>query len=524
MSENSAIHQDRCDLLIIGGGINGVGIARDAAGRGHSVVLVEQDDLAGFTSSASTKLIHGGLRYLEYYEFSLVRESLREREVLLKAAPHIIQPLRFVIPHAHSLRPKWLVRLGLFLYDHLGGRKLLPPSKSIDLTSSVAGVPLRDELRSGFEYSDCRVDDSRLVVLNALAAARSGASIRTRTRLVSARRSGDRWEAITENAVTGARSAIYAKVLVNASGASVDKLLEQACGITPRSGVRLVKGSHIVVPRHYDGAQAYMLQNPDRRIVFVIPYEDDFTMIGTTETDWTGDAGPPSASPEEVRYLCDSVNRYFKSRIEPRDVVWSFSGVRPLYDDQAAEATAVTRDYVLELDAEGGAAPVLSVFGGKITTYRRLAQDALDKLAPHLETATGDWTEHARLPGSDLPALDHGSAIERLMEERPFLGRPLAARLIRTYGSLARTMLGDADSLAGLGISFGAGLYQREVDYLVENEWAMTARDILFRRTKLGLRLTEAEAASLEAYLSLRRDGLGAADWPSDGSLRAGIQ
>lgn len=487
------------DLLVIGGGVNGAGIARDAAGRGLSVLLVEQDDLASATSSASTKLVHGGLRYLEYFEFRLVREALEERETLLAMAPHIIWPLKFVLPHAHATRPAWLVRLGLLLYDHLGGRRRLPPSRGVRLRGAPEGAALKPAYRRAFAYSDCWVDDARLVVLNAIDASERGAQIETRTKLVSARRVGGYWEATLQSPGEPTRE-VRARAIVNAAGPWVSEALG-ALDVATRSGARLIKGSHIVVPRLFDGEHAYMLQNPDRRIVFAIPYEDRFTLVGTTDVAWDKPPGPARIAPEEVDYLCESLNRYFDRQTAPSDVVWSYAGVRPLFDDHADDASAVTRDYVLEVDAPDGQAPVLSVFGGKITTYRRLADQAMDRLAEHFPKAGPSWTRGAVLPGGDLPDLDRGALASALQGEHPFLPDDLAFRFARSYGDRARRILHEAQSLADLGEHFGAGLYAAEVDYLVAREWARTPQDILFRRSKLGLHLATEGVARLYAYL-----------------------
>ncbi len=488
------------DLLVVGGGVNGAGIARDAAGRGLSVLLVEQDDLASATSSSSTKLVHGGLRYLEYYEFRLVREALEERETLLAMAPHIIWPLRFVLPHANATRPAWLVRLGLFLYDHLGGRRSLPGSRGLSLAGAPEGVSLRPQYRKAFAYSDCWVDDARLVILNAMDAAERGAVILTRTKLVEAQRIDGLWRARLQ-VKDGPEQQVHALTIVNAAGPWVSQVLSGALSVTTGSATRLIKGSHIVVPRLFDGDHAYMLQNPDRRIVFAIPYEDRFTLVGTTDVAWDGSAGPAQIDPAETLYLCESLNRYFKAQMTPDDVVWSYAGVRPLFDDNADSASAVTRDYVLEVDAPQGEAPVLSVFGGKITTYRRLADQAVDRLAAFFPQARTSWTRGAVLPGGDLPNLDRAALVGALRAEYAFLPQDLAFRLARSYGTRARQILGSAKGLTDLGESFGAGLYGAEVDYLVAQEWARSAEDILFRRSKLGLHLSAEGADRLEAYL-----------------------
>ena len=496
------------DLLIVGGGINGAGIARDAAGRGLSVLLVEQEDLASHTSSASTKLIHGGLRYLEYYEFRLVREALIERERLLGMAPHIIWPLAFVLPQMNSPRPAWLVRLGLFLYDHLGGRKKLPATKTVNLARSALGNGLRPGAKTAFVYSDCWVEDSRLVVLNARDAAERGAQIETRTRLVSARREGALWKA--EIAGDGGTRTVFAKGLVNAAGPWVEDVLQRAANASQDRGVRLIKGSHIVVPKLYEGEHAFMLQNPDRRIVFAIPYEHDYTLIGTTDEPWQGQPGKAQISSEETDYLCETVRRYFAKAIHPEDVVWSFAGIRPLYDDHAASASAVTRDYVLDLDGGSGPdgqtrAPLLSVFGGKITTYRKLAEHALEKLVPFYPGATGDWTAGADLPGGDIPGDDFERFAAELAAAHPALPAALIARLARAYGTRATVILGNAQTMADLGTDFGGGLTRAEVDYLAGQEWARSAEDVLYRRSKLGLHVPPGTAKAVEAYLAAHK-------------------
>ena len=491
------------DLAIIGGGINGCGIARDAVGRGASVCLLEQNDLGSATSASSTKLIHGGLRYLEYYEFRLVREALMEREALWALAPHIIWPLRFVLPHHKGLRPAWLLRLGLFLYDHLGGRKLLPPTRVLDLSEDPVGAPLKPGYNKAFEYSDCWVEDSRLVLLNAQDAAARGASIRPRTRCISAVRAGKLWDITLEDTLSSRRANLQARALVNAAGPWVAEVLGGVVRTNQPAKVRMVQGSHIVVPKLYDHDRCYIFQNADGRIIFAIPYEGDFTLIGTTDRDYQGAPGAATASPEEISYLCAAASEYFKTPITETQVVWTYSGVRPLYDDGSSDAKSVTRDYVLTLEAEGNGPPLLNVFGGKITTYRRLAEAALEKLSAHLPmlaTKTG-WTRDATLPGGDFPAGTAGLLVEDLRRAYPFLAPRHAARLIRQYGTRARQILGDAKSLADLGQHFGADLYQREVAYQQTEEWVTSAEDIVWRRSKLGLRLSREEIAELDRFL-----------------------
>jgi glycerol-3-phosphate dehydrogenase len=487
------------DLLIVGGGINGAGIARDAAGRGLRVLLVEQDDLAAHTSSASTKLIHGGLRYLEYYEFSLVRKALREREVLLRAAPHLIRPLRFVMPHMPHLRPAWMIRLGLFFYDHLGGRQLLLPSRGIDMRRHTAGAPLIDSIRRGFVYSDARVDDARLVVANALGAQEDGATIMTRTRLTSASREGGTWQAQLQQC-EGTTLSIRSRAIVNAAGPWVVSLLNDALNIPSRYGVRLVKGSHIVTRKLFDHDHAYIFQNPDKRIVFAIPYEHGHTLIGTTDVEFRGNAADVHIAADEVDYLCESTNRYFKQVITSADVVWSYSGVRPLLDEASNNPSAVTRDYHLELDAGAGRAPLLSVFGGKITTFRKLAEEAMNLLAAPMRTTKRSSTEGRALPGGDIPGSDFSAFQSGFARRYPWLPATLADRYTRAYGTRAELLLAGASSLADLGAEFGPGLYEVELVYLRDNEWARSAEDVLWRRSKLGLHVPPEAALAIDAW------------------------
>ncbi len=483
------------DLAVIGGGVNGAGIARDAAGRGAKVLLLEAGDLAQGTSSASTKLVHGGLRYLEHYEFALVREALTEREALWGIAPHIIHPLRFVLPHVRGLRPRWLLRLGLFLYDHIGGRKHLPATRSIDLHRHPAGAPLKAEFGPAFEYSDGWVDDARLVVLNALDAAAHGAEVRPRTPLTAARRIDGGWELETP------AGKFTASALVNAAGPAVLKV-DGLVGETPEYGMRLVRGSHIVVRKLFDHPYAYFFQLADGRIFFAIPYERDFTLIGTTDRDHT--AGDPIiASEEEIAYLCEGANGYFKTAITPADVVWTYSGVRPLVDDGSGKPEAATRGYRLDLSEQDAGAPLLSVYGGKITTYRHLAEEAVDLMAARLPALSGKpWTRRKPLPGGDFP-LDGLDALKGTLAARyPFLDAATVDRIARAYGTRAERWLSGAEGWQALGKSFGAGLTAAEVDFLRNQEWAASAEDILWRRTKLGLRLSAAEQKELADYLS----------------------
>jgi glycerol-3-phosphate dehydrogenase len=490
---------DAVDLVVVGGGVNGAGIARDAAGRGLKVLLLEKGDLAGATSSASSKLVHGGLRYLEYGEFRLVREALGEREVLLRNARHIVRPLRFVLPHDRRLRPRWMIRAGLFLYDHIGGRRELPGTETVDCASHPYGAPLRQGLRTAFVYSDCWVDDARLVVLNARDALRYGAVILTRTEFVAARREAGTWRVCVRRA-DGGEQAVSAPLLVNAGGPWVSDVLNR-CGVAhAHAELRLVKGSHIVVPRLYEGGQAYLLQNDDRRVVFVLPFEDDFTLIGTTDIPYSGDPAGVRIDTDETDYLCRAVSSWLRRPVTPQDVVWSYAGVRPLHDDKSKSAAAVTRDYLLDIDAAG--APVLSVFGGKITTYRRLAEHALEKLQRFLPGLPGPWTASALLPGGDLPPGGGAALAAELAQRHSWLAAATAARLARSYGSDARRILDGAQRAEDLGAAFGAGLTACEVDWLGAEEWAATADDILWRRSKLGLRLPPAGRTALTAYLA----------------------
>lgn len=495
---------ERVDLLVVGGGINGVGIARDAAGRGLSVMLVEKDDLANHTSSASTKLIHGGLRYLEYGEFRLVREALQERERLLAMAPHIIRPLEFVLPLNQSPRAAWMVRFGLFLYDHLGGRKTLPGTRAVALGRSPLGDGLSRRSGKAFTYSDCRVDDSRLVVLNAIDAAERGARIETRSCFIGAVRSKDEWSVTIADA-GGRNRSIRARALVNAAGPWIVDVLDRTPGARADRAIRLVKGSHIVIPRLYPGDHAFLLQNSDRRIVFAIPYEGKFTLVGTTDEVWEGAPGKVSISAGETRYLLDTIRRYFARPVGRDDIVWSFAGIRPLYDDRAANASAVTRDYLLDLDASEAGAPILSIFGGKITTYRKLAEHALGELARFFPDSGPAWTAGAHLPGGDIADGDFERFQAELVAECPTFAAPLLCRLARAYGTRVRRLLGEARTIEDLGVDFGGGLTRAEVDYLVAHEWARTADDILFRRSKLGLHVPTGTVERLEAYLGKSR-------------------
>ena len=485
------------DLLVVGGGVNGTGIARDAAGRRLSVTLCEMGDLAGATSSASSKLIHGGLRYLEYYEFRLVREALAEREVLLASAPHLIRPLRFVLPHHDGLRPAWMLRVGLALYDHLGGRRSLPGTRAVALRSDPVGAPLKPAYRRGFEYSDAAVDDARLVALLALDAHERGARILTRTRLVEARREGGLWRAVLERR-DGGREGVAARALVNAAGPWAEGVLGLVGADARGRSLKLVKGSHIALPRLYSGEQAYTLQGGDGRVVFAIPYQGRFTLVGTTDVPFEGDPARVEASDEEVAYLCSALGDYFAQPARPADVAWRHAGFRPLYDDGKANASAVTRDYVLDLEGAQDQPPLLSVYGGKITTFRRLAEHALDMLRTRLGFSARAWTAAATIPGGELP---HGFDAFRADSAArwPWVPEPTMTRLCRAYGARVAAVLDGASCWADLGRDFGAGLTEREVAYLVAHEWAREPEDVLWRRTKLGLHMSPAERAAFEA-------------------------
>lgn len=484
------------DLLIIGGGINGAGIARDAAGRGLKVLLVEKDDLSAHTSSSSSKLIHGGLRYLEHYEFRLVAEALAEREVLLRIARHLVWPARFVMPHVPELRPRWMIRAGLFLYDHLARRASLPGSHGVRLDAPPYNAGLRPELKHGFVYSDCRVDDARLVVVNAMDARVRGAEILTRTECLAARREGAAWRAT----LSGGR-VVNARAIVNAAGPWVKRVLNERLGQESHDGVKLVKGSHIVLPQLYRGDHAFILQNDDRRVVFMIPYGERHTLVGTTDVPFDGDAGAAAASDVEVEYLCRAAGRYLARPVDPGEVAWRYAGVRPLYDDGTADPSAVTRDYTLRVDADAGAAPVLSVYGGKITTYRRLAEHALNDLAPYFPALKGDWTATEPLLGGDFGEVEREEARDTVFARYGLLPQEHLRGIFRRHGMLAYDVLGSARTLEDLGEHFGAGLYAKEVDYFVAQEWAVTAEDVLWRRTKAGLHLTSAQREAVLRHM-----------------------
>jgi len=490
------------DILVIGGGINGCGIARDAAGRGYRVLLAEMNDLASGTSSASTKLIHGGLRYLEHYEFRLVREALTEREILWKMAPHIIWPLRFVLPHHKGLRPAWLLRLGLFLYDHIGGRKLLPKTRSLDLRRDPAGAPLKGDYARAFEYSDCWVQDARLVALNAADAAARGATVLTRTKVLAAARDGDHWMVTLADSDSGETRTLTAGMIVNAAGPWIDTVLGTITGKPEARHVRLVQGSHIVVPKLYDHDRAYIFQNADGRIIFAIPYEGEFTLIGTTDRDYTGDPAAVRITDGETTYLAAAASEYFKRPIRPADVVWSYSGIRPLYDDGASKAQEATRDYVLKLEGGDGEPKLINVFGGKITTYRRLAESALTLVGEAIGPRGAPWTEGSSLPGGDVPATEFPDFEARMVGRHPGIEPSLVRRLVWTYGTKTETILKGAPTTASLGRDFGGGLTEAEVRYLVRHEWAKSASDILWRRTKLGLHVPKEAAVDIDAFIA----------------------
>jgi glycerol-3-phosphate dehydrogenase len=511
------------DLFVIGGGINGCGIARDAAGRGLSVTLAEMNDLASATSSASTKLFHGGLRYLEFFEVRLVREALKERETLLRAMPHISWPMRFVLPYHKDMRfegdtptsrilnivmpwmkgrrPAWLIRFGLFLYDNLGGRKILPGTTTVDLTTDPVGQPLQDRFAKAYEYSDCWVEDSRLVVLNARDAEARGAQIMTRTKVTQAERVNDVWHITTQDQNTKETQVTVARMLLNAGGPWVEDIIRNTARIKSSEGVRLVRGSHIVTRKLFDHDKCYFFQGEDGRIIFAIPYETDFTLIGTTDSDHEDASIKPECSEAEADYLRAFASSYFKQPIKKDDVVWSYSGVRPLYDDGATSATAATRDYVLKVNADGGA-PLLNVFGGKITTYRKLAEAALAKIRPFFAEVGPNWTAGVSLPGGDFPVDGVAVLIADLRQEYSFLDGLWARRLIRAYGTEARLILGDAETAQGLGRAFAATLTEREITWLMEKEYARTAEDVVWRRSRLGLRMSKAEIAELDIWMN----------------------
>ncbi|MEQ8901503.1 MAG: glycerol-3-phosphate dehydrogenase [Roseovarius sp.] len=526
------------DLFVIGGGINGCGIARDAAGRGLSVELAEMNDLASATSSASTKLFHGGLRYLEYFEIRLVREALIERETLLRAMPHISWPMRFVLPYHRDMRfeaetptsrilslvmpwmkgrrPAWLIRLGLFLYDHLGGRKILPATRTLDLSDAPEGKPLKDKFAQAFEYSDCWIEDSRLVVLNARDAEARGARIRVRTKVRTAERKGDLWAVTLEDQETGATDVVQARALVNAGGPWVKDVISNTLRLNSSEGVRLVRGSHIVTRKLYDHDKCYFFQGGDGRIIFAIPYEGEFTLIGTTDAEHTDADVTPECTPDEAEYLCNFASQYFERPVTRDDIVWSYSGVRPLYDDGAKSATAATRDYVLSL-SEGQGAPLLNVFGGKITTYRKLAEAALAKITPFFSKAGQDWTAGVALPGGDFAVDGFDRLVKDLQAAYPFLGPDWARRLVRAYGTEAREILGAAQSASDLGPDFGATLTGAEVRWQMRREYAREAADVVWRRTRLGLKMSKTQIAALDEWMRQERGASDAAPRAAEG-------
>ena len=518
---NRDMADDISDIFVIGGGINGTGIARDAQGRGLKVTLAEMNDLASATSSASTKLFHGGLRYLEFFEFGLVKKALIERETLLKAMPHISWPLRFVLPYHADMRfetttpasklltrfmpwmkgrrPAWLIRMGLFLYDHLGGREILPGTSKLDLGKAPEGAPLNDKFKLAYEYSDCWVQDARLVALNARDAEERGANILVRTKVVSAERDDDLWRIVTQDIDTGTQATHHARILVNAGGPWVEDVVRVTAKLNTTEGIRLVQGSHIVTKRLFDHEKCYFFQGEDGRIIFAIPYEDDFTLIGTTDQEYKGDPSQAACTDAEADYLVTFINKYLKAPISRDDVVWSYSGVRPLYDDGAKSATAATRDYVLSVNSSG--APILSVFGGKITTYRKLAEQVMKKLEPFLPNVKSEWTAGVALPGGDFPVGDVDQLIAELKAAHPFLDDFWATRLFRAYGSEAKDVLAGADETSALGRDFGATLTEAEVRWLMDKEFARRADDVVWRRTKLGLRMSAEQIAELDDWM-----------------------
>ena len=488
------------DIFIAGGGINGLGVARDAAGRGYSVCLCEMNDFASGTSSNSTKLIHGGLRYLEHYKFRLVQESLKEREVLLKMAPHIIWPMRFILPHSKGMRPAWLLRLGLFLYDHLGFRKILPGTSHVKLNKSKFGEPLKSHFKFGYEYSDCWVDDSRLVILNAVDASLRGADIQNYCKVTKVEKSDGLWSITTTNTIDGKKNIYQTKCFINASGPWVDDILQNSFEKKNSKNVRLVRGSHIVVNKLFEHDRSFICQNNDNRIFFMIPYEDKYTLIGTTDIDHGHSAGKVEISEEEKLYICKSANEYLKTEINLKDIVWSYSGVRPLYDDGASAAQEATRDYVIKAE-EQESTLMINIFGGKITTYRRLSESILKHIEAFFGKRGNSWTDQSSLPGGNI-GVDGQLDLENKIQMRyPFLTKETIKRLVRSYGTISFDIFGDAENIDSLGRDFGSGLYEKEVVYLVQNEWARTSEDILFRRSKLGLSLTKNEKQRLDEFL-----------------------
>lgn len=499
LMQNDSSDSELIDLLVIGGGVNGCGIARDAAGRGLKVTLCEKDDLAAHTSSASTKLIHGGLRYLENYDFLLVRHSLQEREVLLNSAPHIIWPLRFILPHHAGLRPRWMLRLGLFLYDYIGGRKKLPASHSVNLKKHIAGGFLKPEFSCGFEYSDCWVQDARLVVLNARDAANRGAKILTHTECTSLARLADRWQVTLFDKRSGVSHTLYSRALVNASGPWVDKTLGLYRQSATSRSVRLVKGSHIIVKKLFDHQYPYIFQHHDGRIIFAIPFEQDFTLLGTTDLDFNGELNNVQIDEQEIAYICQAVSHYAANPITPEQVIWSYSGVRPLFDDASDNASKVSRDYELDLDKDG--APVVSVYGGKVTTYRKLSEQVMDLLQQVIPISQPAWTQYGILPGADFARADYAAFLQQCRLDYAWLDHSIVADYCRNYGSEIHRILRDCHQMSDLGQYFGGGLYACEIEFLIRHEWAYYAEDILWRRSKKGLRLSEKEVQQLQRWL-----------------------
>lgn len=492
---------DPLDLLIIGGGINGCGIARDAAGRGLKVLLCEKDDLASHTSSSSTKLIHGGLRYLEQYDFLLVHHALKEREILLESAPHIIWPLRFILPHNKSLRPRWMLRLGLFLYDHIGGRKRLPASYAVDLTQHISGKALKPEFTQGYEYSDCWVQDARLVVLNAQDAQNHGAEIKTRTRCIGLKRLDDKWEVLLEDTQSGLTQTLFPRAVVNASGPWVDKTLDLYPENNTENSIRHVKGSHIIVKKIFDHDYPYLFQHPDGRILFAIPFEKEYTLLGTTDEDYKGDLGQVEINDQEIQYICNAISQYFRQPVNTSDVIWSYSGVRPLFDDATSNISKVTRDYKLVMDEDGP--PIISIYGGKITSYRVLAEKVMKKLCSLLDNNASSWTAKSALPGGDIKDIDFAQFVEDCVKQFDWLDRSLIFDYCRNYGTQIQTLLKGCTQVIDLGINFGNNLYESEVRFLIIHEWAQTSEDIIWRRTKKGLNMSDQEIASLQDWLDM---------------------
>ena len=497
---NAAHPAPHFDILIIGGGINGAGIAREAAARGYSVCLCDKGDFAGGTSSASTKLIHGGLRYLEHYEFRLVREALMEREVLWEMAPHIIRPMRFVLPHHKGLRPAWLLRLGLFLYDNLGGRKLLPGTKTLDLDKDEAGAPLKPDFKKAFEYSDCWVEDSRLVILNLKDAENSGAKILPRTKVVSSKYVEDKWQTELKGA-NGSTKKISSSVIINAAGPWVDEVLRQVFKVNDANNLRLVRGSHIIIPRKFQHDRSYIFQNSDERILFAIPYENEYTLIGTTDAEQDDIHEKPQISKTEIDYLCSMASEYFEEPVTPDEIVWTYAGVRSLYNDGATKAQEATRDYVIRPEDSVGDGKLINIFGGKITTFRMLAKSALKEIEKIATPSNARTTLPTHFTGGDFNTGGFDTLVKRYETAFPFLDTALLIRLTRTYGNEVPKILANVTSVKKLGRHFGQGLYAAEVKYLIDNEWARKAEDIAFRRTKLGIRLNKGELDVIEAWI-----------------------